>query len=147
MEFVLSEEAGPPLAFAGQSYSFPFWEPHLLQLSLAGTKPKMMQTESKHLIAVVGIKLAAGMELKKIKKWFLTLTTLDDNIAEPASEEKTLGGCKNDVLHWNVQEKSFFCQLFLNYKRFFFFYLLSITSANTETGWCSGALLIWPYYE
>lgn len=65
VEFVLSEEAGPPLAFAGQSYSFPFWEPHLLQLSLAGTKPKMMQTESKHLIAVVGIKLAAGMELKK----------------------------------------------------------------------------------
>lgn len=58
-----------------------------------------MQTESKHLIAVVGIQLAAGMELKKIKKWFLTLTTLDDNIAEPASEEKTLGGCKNDVLH------------------------------------------------
>lgn len=34
-----------------------------------------------------------------MKKWFLTLTTLDDNIAEPASEEKTLGGCKNDVLH------------------------------------------------
>lgn len=28
----------------------------------------MMQTESKHLIAVVGIKLAAGMELKKNEK-------------------------------------------------------------------------------
>lgn len=70
MEFVFSEEAAPPLVFAGQSYSFPFWEPHLLQLSLAGMKPKMMETATKRLIAVVGTKMAAHIELKKKKSGF-----------------------------------------------------------------------------
>lgn len=55
------------LAFSGRGYSFPFREPHLLQLSLAGTQPKMMETETKRLIAVVGTKMAACREQKKIK--------------------------------------------------------------------------------
>lgn len=97
-------EAGPPSASAGRSYSFPSWEPHLLQLSLAGTKPKMMETENQTFDCSCGHK--NGIQQKK-KNWFLTLTMLDENWTEPASEEKTLGRWKNDVLHWNGQEKSF----------------------------------------
>lgn len=45
----------------------------------------MMETETKHLIAVVGTKMAACRELKKK---ILTLNTVYEDIVERASEEK-----------------------------------------------------------